>query len=214
MSSALKIHAEPAGPPVYLKLVDGEWSANAGNRPVTEADWAAEIARLDTEEDLAERERRKTEKTATALKMKAERWRAHRKPKPERVGTAADTVREILVEDRRRFSFRYFLGTYGAWAGPGRMQGRGTWVSDLMTRQLVWIWDEECDEVRCSFCGHLACMPGDTACLNPDCCRTGMDYIIGGPTPTELARLARMGPPQASHATRYDPDRGLKGGTG
>jgi hypothetical protein len=193
MSSALKIHAVPEGPPVYLRLVDGEWVANDGIRPLTAEDWATEIARLDTEEDLAERERKKTEKTATQLKMDVNRWRAIRKPKPQKVGTVAETVQEVLVEDRRRFSFRYYLGTEGAWNGPGAL-----WTEDR----------------RCVFCGHLARLSTDTACLNPDCCRTGMDFIIGGPTPAELARLARMGPPEASHATRYDPDRGLKGGVG
>lgn len=192
----VRIHAEPKGPPIYLMLVDGEWTTIHRNRPVTVDDWISEIARLDTEEDLAERERRKAEKTASSLRMNANRWRSTRKTIPEKLGSVRETVQEVLIEDRRRFKFRYFLGTGGAWSGP----------------ESLWQWSGE--EWRCLFCGHLPRLPGDTACLNPDCCRTGLDHIIGTPTPMELERLARMGPSEAAHATKYVGNEGLKGGVG
>lgn len=55
--------------------------------------------------------------------------------------------------------FRLLLGYSAVWSGPEslRVSGDGgkTWT--------------------CRFCGHIKRLPGYACCLNPDCCRTGVD---------------------------------------
>ena len=82
-----------------------------------------------------------------------------------------------------RARFSVLLGTSPTWDGPESFWKPGSRVCRLSDRRTVWLWHDGGAFSRCRFCGHLEHLPPDTACLSPDCGRTGIDARESLPGP-------------------------------
>ena len=111
------------------------------------------IAAMDAEEARADKYREANERTFTDMGIRAEDL-PERKAKPKTQGDLGDAT----PWQGDRYSFTWLIGLSAVWAGPASL-----WLKSG----------------KCRLCGHLAKLPENACCLNPECLRTGVDVKEG-----------------------------------